>query len=565
MIKATKIVLKILLFKVIHFFSWIPFTLPKTINNLKAYFGHYGMQEYWKSYPNNKNNRNKVIIYGLRTYATHHQAVFEKVSSDFFRFNGANVKNLVCGNVLPSCDGDTAMDSKVLCYICRKERKYHIKNFPNDFIYFNQFISKSEVEQINDEVENLSDGELENYQYMGVNVGRHALDSVEFAFQFLFDKNNVLHLRKLRDSVYRGMITVKVAKNLHEIEKPTHLLTLHGCYTSWGPFSEYLGRQGVNVYVFGMGWTPGLGYLEFNKWTLNEDKMKDVRKDVPAKTTWEQKKNEPLLKEQKEQIHSFLLKRKEGKSFDYLTFYEKKNGMDDEFIKSLNSTRKKFVLYMHSLWDRGFEDVASDCFEGHIEWLRETIEYFMRNRKDAYLFIKPHPAEYSVWDYQKHGGGDVILNLFNKLPDNIILMQNNLPFTSYDLMDKGCIGITYFGTVGLEYSFFKKPVLVAGNTHYTDPGVVYKIKSKNEYFQLIDNPDPLYIFPHASYDIIEKYAYHYIFRQNMRIPFYKDDMWLGHCIDWEVLKNYKYFIENDKAMNHIVNSILNNIDVVNID
>ena len=37
----------------------------------------------------------------------------------------------------------------------------------------------------------------------------------------------------------------------------------------------------------------------------------------------------------------------------------------------------------------------------------------------------------------------------------------------------------------------------------------------------------------------------------------------GHCINWEVLKNYKDFIENNKIINHVAQSIINGKAVVN--
>lgn len=528
------------------------------IKDLRPYFNKKGLQEYWKAYPNNDKKKKKVIIYGLRTYATHHQAVFEKVFSDLFRFHGANVKNLVCGDILPSCDGATKdVPDWLGCHVCRKQRKYHINNFPNDFIFFNQFISKKEIDEIKKEVQGLTDDELPSFEYFGVKVGRHAIDSVCYAFQFVFDYNNKSHLKKLRGSVYRGMITVQVAKNLLAVEKPTHMLTLHGCYASWGPFSEYLSKNGVSVYVHRILLTPGMGYFDFPKWTF------DIN-SIPSKEIWEQKKHAPLCEEHKNRVKSFIMNRKSGTSPDYVIFYEQKKGKDDKFRKYLNSNKKKFVLYMHSLWDVGFEEATSDCFNSHLDWLTETIEYFI-GKENAYLFIKPHPAEYSRWEQRRHGGEDVISQLFKNLPNNIIIMKNDLPYTSYDLMDNGCIGITYYGTVGLEHSFFKKPILVGGNIHYVEAGAAYKIKSKEEYFQLIDNPEPLVQFPVKNYDTIERYAYHYFFRPSIRTPFYRDDVWLGHCIDWNVLKNYNEFIENDKTMNHIANSILNNIDVANID
>ncbi|MFA5089116.1 MAG: hypothetical protein WC552_08820 [Candidatus Omnitrophota bacterium] len=562
---AIKKILRVLPYAVTRALVLMPFLRIKELREMRPYFGHEGLQRYWLDFRNG-NQKHKVIVYGLRTYSTHHQAVFEKIFSDSFRYNGADVKNLVCGGILPSCDGaQGGLTDRQICGICCRQRQDHMKNFPNDFISFDRFVTREEIAQIRKEVDSLCDEELERHIYKGVRVGRHAFDSVEFGFQFLYDRANESHRKKLRDSVYRGMITVKVAENLFAAEKPTHLFTLHGCYASWGPFAEYLSRAGVSVYVYEILLTPGMGYFQFYKGVFdNGDKRSDVRKEIPAVEVWEKRKDRALTEEEKERLYSFLLKRKSGTSFDYRMFYERKNAQDDTCLRIINSDQKKFVLYMNSLWDRGIEDVASDCFDGHVEWLKETIEYFM-TKKDVFLLIKPHPAEFSVWEYQKNGGGDVVRNLFRKLPPHVVLMSNNLSFTSYELMDKGCIGITYFGTVGLESSFFRKPVLVGGNTHYTKAGVVYRVRSKREYFQLIDNPEPLRAFPGDHYELIERYAYHYFFSQSIRIPFYRDDTWLGHCIHWDVLSNYKDFVENDKTLNHIVRSVLCNEHIVNPD
>jgi hypothetical protein len=392
---------------------------------------------------------------------------------------------------------------------------------------------------------------------MGINVGRHARDSVSRLFEFPFDGRKMPHLEKLRDGVFRGMITVLVAKNLLRIEKPTHAFTLHGCYASWGPFSEYLSKNGVAVYVHRVLFNPGMGYFDFPKWT-------DDINDIPAKEVWEKRRGQALTPAQKERINTYLMSKKQGKTSDYRLFYEQKTGKDYEFGELLASDKKKFVLYMHCLWDSGFEETKSDCFGNQIDWLRQTIAYFRKN-KDAYLFIKPHPSECSVFEQRRRGGDDVILSVFRDLPENIMVMGKDLPYTSYDLMDKGCVGITYYGTVGLEYSFFKKPVIVGGNIHYTKVGAAYKIKSRDEYFRLIDNPEQLHEYPFDNFELIEKYAYHYYFAGNIRIPFYKKEQWLGHCIDWDVLENYKYFIENDKTMSHIVHAILDKKDVANID
>lgn len=123
-------------------------------------------------------------------------------------------------------------------------------------------------------------------------------------------------------------------------------------------------------------------------------------------------------------------------------------------------------------------------------------------------------------------------------------------------MDKKVLGITYNSTLGLEFSYFKKPILVGGNIHYTDAGAAMKIHSQEEYFNLIENPEPLFEYPIKNFDLIEDYAYFYFFKLIIPIPFIKKDVWLGYCIDWSVLSNYEEFIKKDRVMNYMARSII---------
>jgi hypothetical protein len=555
-----KNIVKIVPFGLVYLLLQLPFLRGIEFSkNISPYFKKGRFNRAKKNSSADIKNKAKIIIYGLRTNAACNLAVFEKVFGDFFIKNGAIVKNLICGGCLPSCDGSTkGIPDWVVCRACNTQRKFYLRNYPSDVIYFKEFISKKEIKEIESIVKKLENSELENFRYKGVNVGRHAVDSVIFHFQFIFDRLNNAHRDKLRKSLVLAMIVTFVAERLFEKENPTHIFTLHGCYATWGPFADYLSKKGVTVYVYRKVLNPGMGYFDFPRWTDNPN-------DVPAREVWEKAKLKELTDQQKTRLQQFMYQKKAGKTADYKFFYEQKNGTDNQLLSLLNSDKKKFVIYLHQLWDRGFEEATSPCFDSHLNWIKETITYFGK-LNDSYLFIKPHPAEYSIFEQGRHGGAEVIGKLFSDLPKNVFLIRRDVPYTSYDLMDLGCIGITYYGTVGLEHSYFKKPVIVGGDIHYADIGAVLKIKSKEDYFKLLSDPSPLFSYPVKNFSLIEKYAYHYYFRPNIRIPFIREDVFfLGHCIDWGVLNDYEDFVENNAVMNHIAKSIIDNKPVVNLD
>jgi len=519
------------------------------------------MRKFWKCYPNRESNRAKIIIYGLRTYAIYNLAVFEKVLSDTLRYHGANVQNLICDNFLSSCDGATLGQSdKKICKTCSNQRAYFKKLYPNDFLCFSQFINNNEQRLIKKATILLDADDLIDYSFLGVNVGRHALNSCNKYFKFgIFDPNDKHHLKVIKHNLFQGMLMVQIAKNLLEQENPTHFITLHGGYSTWGPIAEYLHNKGLAVYRYEKsGNNMGCFYIT---------KFREDLSDIVAKDLWEILKNEDLSKDQRNVLHRFFQDKKQGISEEYKLYNAaKRNYSDEKLDELLNSKdRKKFALYPHVIWDKGYldsYDSMGSFFKDDVEWMLATIKFFI-NRNDSILFIKPHPGERLSQDFTTHGAEKIIMDHFGSLPEHIVMIKGDYPITSFDLMDKGCIGIIFSSTVGLEHSYFKKPVITAANIHYKFAGVVPIIERKEEYFRLIEEPQPLYHFIENNYNIIERYAYYYYFRQQVRIPFFRDDMYCtGHPIDWNVLRNYEQFIANDKNMKHIAESIIDKKSVV---
>jgi len=207
---------------------------------------------------------------------------------------------------------------------------------------------------------------------------------------------------------------------------------LHGVYSTWGPFREYFFKNGIAVYVYIKALNPEFGCFYFDKLVGNQF-------DIWGKEVWAEKKNKELSIEQKRTLRDFLVNKKEGKTDDYHLLYGKKqNKVDNALMSLLNaSDKKKYVLYMHSLWDQDLENVASNCFEGIIEWTFQTIDYFI-NKQDYHLILKPHPVEYCSWDTRESGILELISNKYSQLPDNIYLIEKDAHLTSFDNHIKGC-------------------------------------------------------------------------------------------------------------------------------
>lgn len=540
-----------------------PFTFIRRFRDSKPYYSQPGMREFWRKFPNSPSNKARVVVYGLRTYERSDLAVFEKVLSDALRHRGASVYNLLCGGLLSSCDGASNPEPHgPLCTVCRCQRNTFEKLYPNDFLLMAELLKEGDIETARKTAAGVADGDMQGFEFLGVRVGEHAFNSANKYFRNeIQDYTDPRYLHSLRHNLYQAILLVLVAKGLLEKEKPTHFITLHGGYSTWGPISEYLGAHGVSIYIHNKSINRvGCFYIT---------KAGQDLSDIVAKEVWEEARNVPLTPEQKQRLHAHLDSVKGGQTTEYKLYdASKRDDLDPEFARLLHSTdRKKFALYPHLFWDKAFlnrYDSLGGFFKDDIEWMLETIEFFTK-QKDSLLFVKPHPGENMAADFTEYGARELIRDHFGKLPDNIVVIDKKCRVKSFDLMDNGCTGVVFTSTSGLEHSFFKKPVLAAGEIHYARAGAALRIKSKQEYFGLLADPKPLYDFPGKNYDTIERYAYYYYFRQQVRIPFYRDDVWLGHCIDWTRLADYAGFIKNDRTMNGVAEAIVGRHHVMSLD
>ena len=100
-----------------------------------------------------------------------------------------------------------------------------------------------------------------------------------------------------------------------------------------------------------------------------------------------------------------------------------------------------------------------------------------KNKKTLWL-VKPHPARH----YYKEEG--VIESVFRKKSyENVFLCPEDI--TPKSAIIAADIFVTGRGTMGLESACFGKKAILAGESFYSDLGLTYNPKNKEEYEKLI--------------------------------------------------------------------------------
>ncbi|MDD2654590.1 MAG: hypothetical protein PHI86_05755 [Candidatus Omnitrophica bacterium] len=498
----------------------------------------------------------KVIIYGLRTIPTTSLVYFDAIFAHAFKKLGCETKILYCDGVFASCDADTYFRSqKPACNLCRYYGQAFKKAINLDSLSFKEFISPEEIRKSEELIAEIPVAELKNYTYLGVNIGIQARAStIRYFLTGELDYNRRDQVAMLRKKIAHGMNVVKIANQVYQKEKPQVIFMMHGIYSSWGPFFDFFRTKNVDVVVY-YNMPHKLGFFLFTR------NGRDY--DLAFADAWEKIKKRKLVKREQEEIDSYLSSRFKGTSNDQLMYGKNFNNKKSEYLRLISSAgyKRKYVLFPNLAWDACVEVRGNAIFDDMLSWINKTIKYF-REKPDYLLVIKPHPGEI-VWELGELGTISIreYISKHNPhLPKNIIILPPDVPLKAYELAAKDTICLTLAGSIGIELATQAIPVIVTGNMHYKDAGIVYQVKDQQEYFTLLDNPQKVVAFAENNQELAKKYAYYWFFRLFHRVPFYKDDVWSK--FDWRAVKDINKLFADDGQVMKIANKIIHGEDMV---
>ncbi|MBN2121160.1 MAG: hypothetical protein JW734_08945 [Candidatus Omnitrophica bacterium] len=496
----------------------------------------------------------KVIIFGLRTIPTSNLAYFDAIFAYAFRKLGCQVKMLYCDGALDSCDADTVFrDQKSQCFLCRKLGPSLKRSLGLDCLSYRDYISDTDKKEIANIVEGLRKDELFSYVYKGINVGNHAkLSGIRYFLCGRLDVDDPTQEALLRKKLFYGMVTAKVAEELYRQEKPDIVFMLHGEYSSWGPFMDYCRSKQIDVTVYARE------AYRFSSFIFSRN---GKEYELTAKQAWEEFKQIPLSKAENAQVEEYISARFKGTTRDHLMYKKNINKRWASFLETRlfhGAYKRRYVVYSSILWDSPVQDGQSLLFRDSFEWIDATINYFI-DKPEFQLIIKPHPGE-RIWEKGTRTIYSYILDTYPDLPDNIVVLDSDMPLGAHDLITSDTLCLTFTGTLGLEFATEGIPVLVVGKVHYKEAGVVYKVNTIEEYLRLLDDFQEVRRFSKNNKDLARKYAYFYFFRRMIEIPFYSKSQWAE--MDWRVIADTKKLFGDDSNIMKICKKIISGHDIL---
>ncbi|MGD9952803.1 MAG: hypothetical protein AB7S87_09515, partial [Burkholderiales bacterium] len=233
-------------------------------------------------------------------------------------------------------------------------------------------------------------------------------------------------------------------------------------------------------------------------------------------STWTQESKRQLTAEEENRVRTYLDNRYvKGQTFD-LKRTKSYRGETDSIRAhyGLRPGRKVWGVMVHVNWD-AVTDYAPMLFANFEEWIIATMRRIQSIDSVDWL-VKIHPAE--AWDNPTTGMQALIGRMFPRLPEHVHLVgfdDNISPLDFYSLIDGA---VTVYGTAGLEIACLGKPVIVAGDAHYSKKGFTYDPGTIREYLDLLGQAQSLAPLSDRQRRLALRYAHVYFIQRQIPFP-----------------------------------------------
>lgn len=480
------------------------------------------------------------------------QTNLEGVIASSLKLRGHRVRVILCDGVYKACakridfPDVEIKDWGTYCKSCIRQNAKLLERLGLDVTFISELVTESKAAQLRIEADKIN---LENFReisHEGIHLGSHLESSM---MRHTKGGSFTGHEDILREYAYAVLINTEASLNAMKKYNPSKVYMSHGIYADWGPaLSVFLnGNIPITSYI--------CCYLTAHFFFGTVRKTSDTFLTI-SKDSWEEYFSKGMSGIQKKRIENFLNRR----YFENVT--QDMKGLMKQFTGNADSIYEKYGLkkdkpvwgiMTHINWD-----AASDYFdmihENFDEWLFETIKEIYKI-DDVQWLIKIHPSELN--DNPETGCQKFIENNFPDLPSHIkvIKMDDDIsPLDFYNLLDGA---VTVMGTGGLELSLKGKPVILAGDAHYSKKGFTHDAKDREDYKKKLNSAVNLEKLNDDMLEHAWKYAYiYFIQKQIPLLPTIKEDL----HIDFSKL-NYLIPGKN-KFMDFICDKIIDGKDFI---
>lgn len=433
---------------------------------------------------------------------------------------GAKVRLLLCDKKVPACLNvhfkkiggyhslnSYEMDGKV-CRGCFAKGDAVFKQTGLDVLYYSDFISDDEIEELRELIKGYSVEEIRAYQKDGLAIGEHAHAG---ALRFL--SMGQLPASEEAETVLKryfesALITEKVFQRIFDQNRYKAAVFNHGIYVPHGIIGEVCRQRDVRVANWQVAYRQKC-FIFSHYETYHHALIKE-----PV-SNWE---NMKLSDNAMKTIMDYLNSRRYGTK-DWIWFHDQPKHELEDIKKELDVDFSKPVISLltNVFWDAQLHYKAN-AFEDMLDWLIKTIEYF-RTREDLQLVIRIHPAEVRGAIPSRQPLTGEIEKAFPVLPENVFVIPPESQVSTYTLSENSNAVLIYGTKTGVELTSIGIPVVVGGEAWIRNKGLTRDADSPEEYYSILDELPFENRMDSSSVERARKYAFHFFYRRFIPLEF----------------------------------------------
>ncbi|SIO49079.1 capsular polysaccharide export protein, LipB/KpsS family [Chitinophaga niabensis] len=326
--------------------------------------------------------------------------------------------------------------------------------------------------------------ELKQFSYEGSDIGLGVASSL-ISEQRDHKLNTLLFNEHIQRGLRTALLVHKAGKKILDKVQPDEVVLFNGRFLDIRPFMRLCEQRNIKFYAHERGGT-------MNKYILCEN-------STPHSLTAIAKEIETLWGDggpDKEEIGSrFFTDRRSRITQSWVVFTE--NQERGRLPEGFDRSKKNIVLYNSSMDEyEGIAGFSSRIYPNDNVGLLKLMESF-QHEKNIHFYLRVHPNLKGLENSQVKELDEIGARF-----KNLTVIRAEEVVDTYSLLDAADIAVAFSSTMGIEASFWGKPVVLLGNAFYDQLNGFYKPSTHEEVVALLHQQ----LEPLPSKDIL-KYGY----------------------------------------------------------
>jgi hypothetical protein len=471
-------------------------------------------------------------------------AAFQMLTGWALQLAGIQVIHFVCDRGLSRCVLGTNKDHpdrNPPCAACTRQSS--VNTTASQTIK----LKPATVEPLRQELEDLSLAELFTFKYDDIPLGELVLPTLRWVLRrntLVDDSITRFLMQEYFVSAYQLITQFSIA--LDETH-PSAVVVFNGQFYPEASAVWAARKRGIKVISHEVGLMPFSGYF-----TTGEATAYPI--DIP--TDFE------LNAVQNARLDAYLSQRFQGDfSMAGIRFWPEIQKLDDSFLQRTAGFKQIVPVFTNVIFDTS-QGHANTLFTDMFAWL-DAVLGLIRTHPETLFVIRAHPDEKRPGKESRETVAEwVCANGCDQL-SNVIFVDADEHFSSYDLIRRSKFILFYNSTIGLEASIMGLPVVCAGKARFTQVPSVFFPESARAYLQMVQeflNVEKLQA-PEEHQRNARKFLYYQLFRSSLPFDAFleEDNFWKGYV----TLKSFgieALHRQNSATMDTILHGILENGD-----